>query len=113
MNDRVLVIDDVRTFDFPATYARTSYEGIKALKENNYDEVWLDHDLGMLDGTDDTIKRVVLYLEYLAHRGTPYPATIVVHTANPVGRNMIVAALSKDYEVRVVWADTYISLPFG
>lgn len=104
-----LVIDDVRTFNFDADYARNSYEGLRALKTKVYDEVWLDHDLAMLDGSDDTISRVVNYLEYLAWRRTPYPAKrIVIHTANPKGRERMVQALEKYYPIEVVWAPDYM-----
>ena len=50
----ILVIDDLRTFTFDASYARTSAEGLAMLNQP-WTQIWLDHDLG----ADDT-GRVIL-----------------------------------------------------
>ena len=79
----VLVIDDLRTFTFPARYARTSGEGLDALATHEpLTELWLDHDLG----GDDTIMPVIDHLAERAFNEQPYPvARIVIHTSNPSG----------------------------
>jgi beta-phosphoglucomutase-like phosphatase (HAD superfamily) len=104
-----LVIDDVRNFKFPAEYARTSAEGLAALRRDptkQWQEVWFDHDLG----GDDTIYPVVHFIEECAFYGQPIPISLcVVHTANPVGRRMIEAALSRVYTVQHVDAAEYVT----
>lgn len=99
-----LVIDDLRSFrverEGSAVYARTSREGLEALDRCasvGVDNLWLDHDLGLLaDGTPDTIMSVVDRLSLLAFNGSPYPVeTVFIHTSNPVGRKNIKAALDR------------------
>lgn len=100
----ILVIDDIRTgFLDTVTYARTLTEGIRILDlKTDWHELWLDHDLGM----GETIMPVVIALEFAAHRGRPYDiGTIYVHTANPVGAETMMAALSPWYTVRRAWID--------
>lgn len=93
--NHILVIDDLRTFDFDATYARTVSEGMALVSHpKGWDEVWLDHDLG----GKDTIRPVVVMLETRAYFG--YPANIgliVICTDNPVGRKWMLQALEKYY----------------
>lgn len=99
--DLILVIDDQRTFPFPAVYARTSAEGLALLDANAYAEVWLDHDLG---GRDD-IWPVADELIRRALNGAPLPLRqLVVHTANPPAGSRLVAALERYYPVRRVSA---------
>ena len=65
----VLVIDDLRTFPFPAVYARTAATGIARLHERAWREVWLDWNLG---GTA-TIDPCVDLLVERAAAGRPVP----------------------------------------
>jgi hypothetical protein len=107
---RVLVIDDERTFSFPATYARTLPEGAWLLFTKGmypgWDEVWLDHDLG------DTQYRMMDLLNAIeimsegkelltVHR-------FIIHSANPVARNQMAQALS-GYPLMMVRAEDYIN----
>lgn len=84
---RRLVIDDLRIMRFPARYARTSAAAIEALADPaGYDEVWFDHDLG----GDDTTRPVALWLEEQAFHGRGVAiGRCVVHTDNPVGRDVL------------------------
>lgn len=73
----VLVIDDQRTFRFPAVYARTATEGMSRLGERDWREVWLDYNLG----PGLTIEPVMHMLEEWAARGQPLPIGVIcVHT---------------------------------
>lgn len=98
----IIVIDDERTFSFPAEYARDSESGL-ALLQDCFDknirvvELWLDHDLG----GDDTIMPVVRWLEEMAYFKTPLIVNrIYVHTANPSAAPAMMAALDKWYWVK-------------
>jgi len=110
----LLVVDDMRIFpNLDAVYARTSREGLVALSlieavGGSLDLLLLDHDLGLLpDGTPDSIKPVVLWLEERAVEGRRLPIKkIIVISSNPVGAQMIEQALSRHYNVRRVDAMT-------
>lgn len=97
--DRVLVIDDVRTFRFPATYARTTAEAIPLLfRRDGWREVWWDYDLGETTGSDTT-RHLAFQCSYLKQYGSPPPIDrVVVHTANPVGAEFLVGVLGKVYD---------------
>lgn len=104
----VLVIDDLKSFDFPydwnIIYARTLEDGLKILHGIMYLpsiespeelELWLDHDLG----GDDTIRPLCLMLAEMAYYGSTYPfSRIVICSKNPVGRDWIKSTL-RDYPV--------------
>lgn len=88
---RILVIDDIREFE-GATHAKTATAGLRLLQEQEWDEVWLDHDLG----GDETIRPVVAWMEENHPANEPI---IHVISLNPVGANYIVAALRSAYDV--------------
>lgn len=112
----ILVIDDQRTFAFPdhhsVTYARNSSEAIGLLENTAYDEVWFDHDLGLRLNDIDTIWPVVEFLEESNENDRRIEIdSIVIHTANPVGREGLRVALSRVYEkVTVIPSDVVITL---
>jgi hypothetical protein len=102
----VLVIDDIRTFTFPAVYARTEAEGLARVVERPWREVWLDHDLG--PGSD--VRSVVRVMEERAFGGKPLDIGLVlVHTSNPTAGDSIVAGLERWYRVRRVVAHDYLA----
>ncbi len=102
----VLVIDDMRTFAFPAVYARTAGEGLARLQERAWREVWLDHDLGQ--GVD--IKPVVRLLEERAFDGTPLEVGLIyVHTSNPTAGDAMMAGLGRWYKVRRAVAHAFMA----
>jgi hypothetical protein len=106
---RVLVIDDVKEFTFPADcsvdYARTLDDGVLLLRAilqtslinaSAEFELWLDHDLG----GDDTIRPLVLALAESAFYGDIYPIDrVVICSANPVGVKWIQSTLERYYSV--------------
>ena len=100
----VLVIDDQRTFRFPAVYARTAAEGLSLLAERAWREVWLDYNLG----SDLTIEPVMRVLERRAISGRPFPIDMIcVHTSGSAEGDAMVAQLSQWYRVRRVAAHSY------
>ena len=70
----------------------TTAEKAKALLETGlYDTVSLDHDLGPVEA--GTGYDVASWLECRAVEGKFIPATILIHSANPVGRKNMEAAI--------------------
>jgi hypothetical protein len=105
--DRVLVIDDLRHFRFPATYARTLWEAESLLlRPDGWDEVWWDHDLG-----PTTTRGLAATLERMAVYGVPPRCgRVVVHTSNPAGRDWLTAALVNVYgQAEFVDAADYVA----
>ena len=102
----VLVVDDQRTFRFPAVYARTVDAGLALLDEREWTEVWLDYDLG--HGAN--IEPVVHHLEERASRERPLGiGRIYVHTSAPEAGDRMVARLGRWYDVRRVVAHTFLA----
>lgn len=101
----VLVIDDTRTFRFPAAYGRTAEAGIALLEEHAWREVWLDYDLG--HGAD--IGPVVTLLEDRAAAGQPFEVGLIcVHTSSPEDGDRMVARLGRWYRVRRTLAHSFL-----
>lgn len=104
-----IVIDDERNLPVPnAVVARTSAEGLALLRHatetgTTIEQLWLDHDLGIVDGELDDIRVVLAWLEEQAFFNTgPEIELILVHTANPVGAQALTRGLSRFYNVRRV-----------
>lgn len=103
----ILVIDDQRSFRFPAVYARTIAEGMSRLSEREWRELWLDYNMG----PGLTIEPVIQLLEERAARGSPFPIGLIyVHTSGPAEGDAMVAALTPWYRVRRVVAHSYLSV---
>lgn len=107
----IVLIDDERNFrDTPAAdvvVLRTSSDALTWLRQNTLpiSQLWLDHDLG----GDDTIIPVIHFLEEQYFLGSPVDIdTVFVHTANPVGAQQIMAALSHRYRTIRVPAIEYL-----
>lgn len=108
----VLVIEDIRTFRFPATYARTRERAWFLLFASGrlrpWKEVWFDYDLGISMDADNSYDLAV-EMERRAQEGIPLLAEkVYVHTANPAGGDRLMAALSPWYDVKRVEARDYI-----
>ena len=114
---QVLLVDDLRDFrshpvNVTVVVARTSAQALGILAhETTWDEVWLDHDLGEVDGEVDSIMRVVDHLCELAYTDqTVNIGLIRVHTSNPVGGETMVRTLSRyGYWVERVDAGRYLT----
>ncbi len=93
----IVVVDDERTLPGGDVHCRSSVEALALLASRPaVVQLWLDHDLG----GDDTTRPVADELVRAAHDGCPYPVEqVVVHTANPVGRDWLVSYLRRFYPV--------------
>lgn len=89
-------------------YARTSAAGVRLLQGLfdlgvTVDELWLDHDLGEETGALDDVRPVLdLVLERLVWGDPMTVRSVVVHTSNPVGAQMLVTALDSRLPTRRV-----------
>lgn len=111
---RVLVIEDIRTLNFPCVYARTTAEAEPLLFGQAWDAVWFDFDMAEtmedLAKPTGTVRGLVRKMEKMAQEGTILPIRkVVVHTMNPAGRAEIIAALGPWYELRVVRVQDYLA----
>ena len=103
---KVLLVDDLRNFrdGRKSVIARNSVEALAILNSDNvWDEIWLDHDLGIVDSIGiDTIMSVVDFMCEQAYNETPVEvATVYVHTSNPVGAKQIMSSL-QNYGYNVI-----------
>lgn len=96
---KTLLIDDLRNFvdNRKATIARNSNQALHILENDNvWDEIWLDHDLGEVDGSLDSIMPVVDFMAEAAFNDTPINVGIIyIHTSNPVGAKQMFASLTR------------------
>ena len=91
-----LVIDDLRILGLPGKtiYARNLEQAFAALaKRKKWDEVWLDHDLGMVDGREQDIWPIVGFFEQRAQYDPIQIANLYIITSNPVGAQRMKLAL--------------------
>lgn len=105
----ILLVDDLRSFkpsvleqldqsepNSKIWVRRSSGTAVEELAKDDrvWDQIWLDHDLGMVDGEDDTTMSVVDYLIFRARIGESIPVkSFIIHSANPVGVSNIARAL--------------------
>ena len=117
MSKRILILEDdlERVQKFWANFAGNELvvcdnadDAIKLLKAQEWDWLFLDHDLGgeiMVDhyANDNTGYRVAVWLEeYPEHK----PERIVIHSFNPVGVKNMKAALPDAHVIMAVWTYT-------
>lgn len=114
--NRILIVDDVREIDhFPprlamASIVRDAECAMALFFEIEWDEVWLDHDLG-LESEDGTyiVNEIDKYMHVLKNEW-PFdldkPIVRVkkfyLHSSNPVGAQRMYDVLSKYFEVERV-----------
>lgn len=116
---RALVVDDQRIFaespDYVWTHVTTSQDGLQALRNGPWDEIWLDHDLGMASyGSGyDLVSALVDSLD----NRTMHPADILnpdgriwVHSMNPSGADRMVQALTRYFQVARIDPSPYLDL---
>lgn len=94
---KILLIDDIRTIE-GCRIARNYFTGLHLLRNQKWDELLLDHDLGpesTVRGVEFTGYNVMCWLEeHLEH----LPKKITCISANPVGRKRIEQVIKKLYE---------------
>ena len=86
-----LFLDDVRPVPDGWVLAQTASEAIAILAAGGVTEVSLDHDLGPDEA--GTGYDVASWIEEQAALGLLAPLTWGIHSANPVGRDRMTAAL--------------------
>ena len=103
---KILIIDDKRQLNYFMYTMRwatnckmnsasiaivdTYEKGVYELTHNEYDELWLDHDLG----SNKTGYDIAVILEHRAVSGLYVPPVIGCHSANPVGRKRIIQVIN-------------------
>lgn len=87
-------LDDVREPPMGWDVARSMAECVELLKANEVEQLSLDHDLG--EGLPTGLDMV----DWLVANDV-WPPVITVHTANPVGRQRMIATLQRYAPVHV------------
>lgn len=111
----IWLIDDLRDFrpgvvplHERVTISRTSRDASKNLwtlpKGEYFDQVWFDHDLGIVDGEDDTTIDLARSLSLLVSQGRIGVGMVLIHSANPVGAGNLFS-IFKTGEIPVVRVD--------
>jgi hypothetical protein len=116
----ILLIDDLRVFRTPEIdaeirIARNSAEALTFLQENPdqyWDEIWFDHDLGIVNDKEDTTLPVADYLSERAFFDNPVSVgTVFIHTSNPVGARVLTTTLQRyGYKTVRVQAEDVFSI---
>ena len=99
----ILLIDDLRVFrqepEAELHIARNSAEALAIIRANpdtHWDEIWFDHDLGMVKDKEDTTLPIADYLAERAYFDNPVSVgTIFIHTSNPVGARVLTTTLQR------------------
>lgn len=121
----ILLIDDLRHFranilaglpdDTYIRICRTPESALSVLQSDDrvWDQVWLDHDLGMIDGETVDVMEAVRYLELRHQEGNPIPVgQYLIHTDNGVGAQNIARALvSMGHDCVIVRAKDFLFVP--
>ena len=85
-------LDDVRPAPEGWTWVKTPEEVVALLETGRVERLNLDHDLGLDE--DRTGYAVLVWLEEAVMlRGFTAPASIAIHSANPVGRQRMQRAI--------------------
>lgn len=95
---KILILDDdrcrhiifKRNFSPPhqLTHVETASEAIKALMNDTFDAVFLDHDLGgetFVDSFGTTLNTGYSVAKWLAEHPERTPKAIYIHSLNPIG----------------------------
>lgn len=114
----IVLIDDERDFissvdSNSILIFRNSHDAVEWLlsvdKETNIDQLWLDHDLGIVDGEKDTIMPFIRKLEELVFFDkAPKISQILIHTSNNIGGDQMMSALRNNFRTTRVSAGDYL-----
>lgn len=113
----IVLVDDLRYFkenvvpvDEDVIVFRNSDDAITWIREQDHihiHQLWLDHDLGMVNGMEDTT--IPFVRELLTRLGDSISVgQFVIHTSNPVGAKNLSAMLS-NHKFVIVNARDYFS----
>lgn len=116
----ILLIDDLRIFrenpeNGKVYTARTSAEAIKLLTQHpdmNWDEIWFDHDLGLVEQKEDTTLPVADHMAERAFFENPVNVkTVIIHTSNPVGARILTTTMERyGYQTKRVQAEHFFTI---
>lgn len=114
----IVLIDDERDFINPILETivfRNSRDALEWLNDVgstvNIDQLWFDHDLGIVDGEKDSTIPVLHWFEEQCFFGNaPNVGQIVVHTANNVGGKTIFDSMIRYYDTVRVFAGDYLTV---
>lgn len=96
-------MDDLRDLPLqPIHTVRTAAEAIAAVLDQEWDEIWLDFDLGGKPYEKDDELTIMPFINVLETKEWTKMPVIYIHTMNPVGRQRIVASLKNRYEIKHV-----------
>jgi hypothetical protein len=119
----IVLIDDERTFKKSVIseeyiLLKTSGEAflwLESLSENSrIDQLWFDHDLGMVNGIKETVINFVRRLEVMCFEGNaPDIRQVIVHTSNSVGGDEIVNSMKRYFPTVRVSAKDYLLGPYN
>lgn len=92
-------LDDLRPTP-PGYHIRvyTAEGAIDVLSSTHVTEISLDNDLGLPDGPMSEGRHVADWIEKAAYFGIIPPCKVTIHSANPVARRAMEAAISKANE---------------
>lgn len=117
-NYQRVLIDDLRSFKEPQAedlILRSLEEATAWLIQLNHSdtvqELWLDHDLGLVAGEKETIMPFVNELEKaFFFEQAPLVGRVFVHTSNSVGGSAMVAALKNYVPIQRVYAGDFFTV---
>lgn len=116
--EMIVLIDDERMFkNVPENLVtlRNSEEALEWFnnlsKTDVIEQLWFDHDLGIVDGVKDTTIPVLRWLEEKCFfNDAPKIQKVIVHTSNNVGGKEIVSSMSRYYSTVRVFAGDYLTV---
>lgn len=97
---RTLLIDDLKDIQADRV-ARNYADGIKALQEEHWDVLYLDHDLGDFSGPGGRELDGNSVMCWLEQNPQHLPGEVIIVSRNPVGRQRIASMIWKLYGIRV------------
>lgn len=112
----IVLIDDERDFiDAPADVLvfRNSADTLRWLNSldgsERIDQLWFDHDLGIVEGDKDSTIPVLRWFEEKCFFGeAPEIGQVIVHTSNNVGGKEIFESMKRYYKTVRVFAGDYL-----
>jgi hypothetical protein len=113
MKMNILIIDDIRAFNFERdidnlVYARTVHDAIHNLASGViWDEVWFDYDMGGTFGKLEIFDTSLPVLAWLAesivyHHKKPRIERVYIHTSNMAGAMILGNTLQLWYDASVI-----------
>lgn len=113
----IVLIDDERNFiaDIDAIIFRNSKDALKwldtLLSTTIIDQLWFDHDLGIVDNEKDSTIPILRKLEEMCFFDeAPVIKQVIVHTSNRVGGDEIEKSMKRYFPTIRVYAGEYLKV---